>query len=145
MRIENIHGIDMLMVFKSRTVYHGIAVVRLIKCKFVKSSLVLGALVLLPNPASCERCTYNDGEAYLVATQYLNDVALMKFDFFLRSPTENLVWLHLSWIIVVVVGVIAECRGAESTVDEFAFRIVCPFRQNLAVDAIMFIGFSVMK
>ena len=60
-RGEDMQRWNVVVVFVAGTIYHGIAVIRLIVWQFIQSPFILGSLVSLPDPFRGKRSTDNDG------------------------------------------------------------------------------------
>ena len=60
-RGEDIQRRNVVVVFVAGTIYHGIAVIRLVVWQFIQSPFILGSLVSLPDPFRGKRSTDNDG------------------------------------------------------------------------------------
>ena len=121
-RSEDIQRRNMVVVFVAGTIYHGIAVVRLIVWQFIQSSFILGSLVSLPYPFRGERSTDNDGKFHLIATIYFHDVTLLESDLFSTSASEGLVRMSVVCCRIADSGIVdAETRTAVRPVDLFFF------------------------
>ncbi len=79
-RGEDMQRRNMVVVFVAGTIYHGIAVIRLIIWQFIQSPFILGSLVSLPDPFGGKRSSDNDGKFHLIATIYFHYVTLLESD-----------------------------------------------------------------